>query len=68
MSRLPDLDLSAYLELDARLGWKVDERVEFSIGGRNLLRDHHGEFRSQVISVLPAEVQRSGYGRMTWSF
>jgi iron complex outermembrane receptor protein len=33
----------AYVELDARLGWQLNERVEIALSGRNLLDEAHPE-------------------------
>jgi iron complex outermembrane receptor protein len=33
----------AYVELDARLGWRVNERAEIALSGRNLLDEAHPE-------------------------
>jgi iron complex outermembrane recepter protein len=33
----------AYVELDARLGWRLTDRVEIALAGRNLLDDAHPE-------------------------
>lgn len=37
------LNTDAYVEADARLGWRVTDQVELSISGRNLLEDRHVE-------------------------
>jgi iron complex outermembrane recepter protein len=33
----------AYIELDARLGWRLNERLELALAGRNLLDEAHAE-------------------------
>jgi iron complex outermembrane recepter protein len=33
----------AYVELDARVGWRINERVELALSGRNLLDEAHPE-------------------------
>jgi iron complex outermembrane recepter protein len=33
----------AYVELDARMGWRLNERVEIALAGRNLLDEAHPE-------------------------
>ncbi|MBN97652.1 MAG: TonB-dependent receptor [Gemmatimonadetes bacterium] len=63
---LADLAVPEYLELDGRLGWRMSERFAVSIGGQNLLADHHAEFRPRFIDTQPAEVERCGYLRMVW--
>ncbi len=66
---LPDQNVAAYARLDTRLGWRASPQVEFSVGGQNLLAPRHVEF------YLPGEgpnvrfeVQRSIFGKVTWTF
>jgi iron complex outermembrane recepter protein len=39
----PAPQVPAYIELDARLGWRLNERVEIALAGRNLLDEAHPE-------------------------
>jgi iron complex outermembrane receptor protein len=39
----PAPQVPAYIELDARLGWHLNERVEIALAGRNLLDEAHPE-------------------------
>jgi iron complex outermembrane recepter protein len=41
---LPNPKVSDYVELDARLGWKVNDNVELSLSGFNLLHAWHQEY------------------------
>jgi iron complex outermembrane receptor protein len=41
---LPDPKVPGYVELDARLGWRVNDRLELSLSGSNLLRAWHQEY------------------------
>jgi iron complex outermembrane receptor protein len=41
---LPDPRTPAYTELNARLGWRMNDRWEISLAGANLLHSHHLEF------------------------
>jgi iron complex outermembrane receptor protein len=41
---LPSPALPAYTEVDARLGWRMNRTVEFSLRGANLLHARHYEF------------------------
>lgn len=68
VSRLSAQQVPAYSRFDVRFGWRPTEKVEFSVGGRNLLKDHHLEFQSQDDSVLPTQVGREFYGKITWRF
>lgn len=63
---LPNQGVSSYVRLDATLGWHPTDRLGVRIGGTNLLDDRHAEFRSYA--VVPSQVQRSVYGKVTWQF
>jgi iron complex outermembrane receptor protein len=39
----PHPQVPAYVELDARFGWRLSERVEIALSGRNLLDEAHPE-------------------------
>lgn len=64
VDELPASFVSAYTELDIRLGWRMSDRLDLSLVGQNLLHDQHLEFPTTV----PKEVQRGVYGRATWRF
>jgi iron complex outermembrane recepter protein len=69
VGRIPDQSVAAYARLDTRLGWRASPQVEFSIGGQNLLSPRHIEF--YLIDEGPEvrlEVQRSIFGKVTWTF
>jgi iron complex outermembrane receptor protein len=55
-----------YTRLDARLGWRVKEQVELSMGLQNLLAPRRAEFDSN--EVVTSQVKRSVYGKLTWRF
>ena len=44
VSALPEPALPSYVELSARIGWRVSARCDVSLNGANLLHDHHMEF------------------------
>jgi iron complex outermembrane receptor protein len=58
--------IPAYTRLDARLGWRMQEKVELSFAVQNLLDDHHPEFTG--IGVLTSQPGRAAYGKLTWRF
>ena len=68
VDHLPSLGIPSYYSLDAHLGWRPHSRVEFSIGGQNLLNDRHFEFIPDFINTSPTEVKRTVYGSMTFRF
>ncbi len=57
---LPD-----YWALDARIGWRW-RNVYFDLVGQNLLSESHPEFTSDIMGILPAEIERGVYLRCTW--
>jgi len=65
---LPSLSIPGYWELDVRLGWRPWEAVELSVSGQNLLDTHHPEIVPSFLQTQANEVQRSVYGKVTWSF
>jgi iron complex outermembrane recepter protein len=56
----------SYFEMDARLAWHARERLELSIGGQNLLHDHHPEYGTP--DPARGEIQRSVYGKAAWRY
>lgn len=48
-------DVPSYIELDARLGWQIQDGVELAVVGRNLLDDAHLE-RPAPASLAPREI------------
>jgi iron complex outermembrane receptor protein len=60
-------EIDSYLTLDARLAWRPIKDLEFSLVGQNLLDDKHPEYIQENFT-LPTEIERSIYGKVTWSF
>lgn len=56
--------VDAYLRYDTRLAWQVDNGVEVSLIGRNLLDDQHAEFPAEFQS----EIERSLLGMVSVQF
>jgi iron complex outermembrane receptor protein len=58
VDELPNPSVPRYVELDARLGWRVAEGFELTLAGLNLLDSSHPE-----VGALPTrrEVPRSVY-------
>jgi iron complex outermembrane receptor protein len=54
----------AYFELDSRIAWRVNSRVELSLNGRNLLHAHHVEYGYPGPNRI--EIDRSVYAKITW--
>jgi iron complex outermembrane receptor protein len=62
------VEIDSYVEADLRLGWEASPGLELSIIGQNLLNSRHAEFLPDFINTQATEVERSIYGRVTWSF
>ena len=59
-------NVPGYFELNARIGWRPRQNLEFSIVGQNLLHDHHPEFGFP--NANRRKIERSVYGKVTWEF
>ncbi|MFI5057190.1 MAG: TonB-dependent receptor plug domain-containing protein [Candidatus Acidiferrales bacterium] len=68
VGRLPAQFVTSYTRIDTQLTRRLGERVELSLVGQNLLRDHHAEFNDQLQSVNSSQVKRSAYAKITWQF
>ena len=68
VSQLPVVRIPGYTRLDLNFGWKVREGLDLSLGLQNLLDGQHPEFASDIIGVIPSQVKRSIYGKVTWRF
>jgi len=60
------VSVDSYVSLDLRLGWRPSENLELSLVGKNLLDPDHLEYVSE--DSIPVEIERSVYGKATWSF
>jgi len=65
---LPAQFVPSYTRLDSQLTWHLKERMELSVTGQNLLKDHHVEFNDQFQSVNSSQLKRSAYAKFTWRF
>jgi len=59
--------ISAYTTLDLRLAWRPCKQLELSLVGQNLLQDSHLEYVNEN-QTLPTTIDRSLYGKASWSF
>jgi len=64
----PSSTIPSYATVDVRLAWRPVRNLEFSIVGQNLFEPRHREFNPTFISTKYAEVPRSVFGKLTWSF
>jgi iron complex outermembrane receptor protein len=65
VSALPGQMVSAYSTGDARLGWRLNRHVDFSIVGRNLFQPWHVEYGGDPGPLIG--IKRSVYAKLTWS-
>lgn len=60
--------IGSYIDLDAKLGWKVTESLELSLVGINLLHDSHPEFQGNLFGPPRTSMERAGYLAATVTF
>ncbi len=65
---VPGWDVDSFVELDARLAWKVTPDLEISLVGQNLLHGEHLEAAPSFIRHQSTEVQRGAYLSVSWRF
>ncbi len=53
---LPNPAVPSYVELNGRIGWNVNDRVQLGLAGSNLLHDHHQEFPGPQANAVPRRV------------
>jgi iron complex outermembrane receptor protein len=68
VSRLSTQNVPGYARLDARLGWRPGEAIEFSVVGQNLATPRHIEFIDNSGFFVATEVERSVFGKITLRF
>jgi iron complex outermembrane receptor protein len=61
-------NVEGYTSLDVRLAWQVDEHLELSVVGQNLLDKQHPEHYLSTFTPLTTEVPRSIYGQVRLEF
>ena len=64
VGELPNPEVPAYVEMNTRLGWAVNDKLELSISGFNLLHAHHREFTLADSDNIP----RSFFIDTRWKF
>jgi len=68
-SALTSYLVQSHTRLDMRLGWRVADGVELSLVGQDLLDPSTHEFVSPTDGhVLPVDISRAIYGKVTWRF
>jgi iron complex outermembrane receptor protein len=64
VSALPGQRVPSYSTGDARLAWRVNQQLELSVVGRNLLQPSHAESAGDPGPLVL--IRRSAYIRLTW--
>ncbi|HZZ17760.1 MAG TPA: TonB-dependent receptor [Opitutaceae bacterium] len=59
-------EVPSYTELNARLAWEINSKIELSVVGENLLHDHHPEYGFP--GAGREEISRSIYGKVAWRY
>jgi iron complex outermembrane recepter protein len=65
---IPALDVDDYLAMDVRFAWRPSEDFEISITGHDLLESGHAEYGPSFVNIIPTQVQRGVFGKLTWRF
>jgi len=68
MENLPALSVPSHLGVDVRIGWKPTDHLELSLVGRNIQESRHQEFGGTTLIRSAAKVDRSIYGKVTWTY
>jgi iron complex outermembrane receptor protein len=68
VDRLPNLQVSSYVALDVRLGWRPTPELEFALVAQNLLSNHHAEFAPTLLGTQRTEIPWGFYAQFTWRF
>ncbi len=68
VDNLSSLGVESYFDLDARIAWRPNDRVEFAIVGQNLLDSRRKEFVPEFLSLTPTQVERGVYAKLTLTF
>jgi iron complex outermembrane receptor protein len=65
---LSGYDVPSYTKVNLRVGWFPESWCEFSLMLENLFDDQHPEFGGSDEGIVPSEVPRSFYGKVTFRF
>ena len=68
VDNLTDQNIESYVSLDARLGWRPTNAVEFSVVGQNLLDSRRKETVPELLPLTATQVERAAYGKLTLRF
>jgi iron complex outermembrane recepter protein len=64
VSSLPAQHVRQYVTTDVRFSWHINDELEFSLVGQNLLQPHHAEFGRDLPPIV--EIRRNAYVFLRW--
>jgi outer membrane receptor protein involved in Fe transport len=67
ISKHVNQNVPSYNRLDTRLGWRLNEGLDLSVGIQNGLDPRPAEF-GPAYGFGASQVKRTAYGRFTWRF
>ncbi|MCK5872809.1 MAG: TonB-dependent receptor, partial [Methylococcales bacterium] len=65
---VPTFNIPSYITMDTGISWQVNDIIELSVMGQNLLDSQHPESRNEFILTSPSQVERSVYGKVSLRF
>jgi len=67
VGRVSPTNVPAYVEADARIGWRITDQVALSLNGYNLLHSDHLEVINPATATVMA-IPRSAYVSLRWEY
>jgi iron complex outermembrane receptor protein len=68
VSDVDTFDIDQYEELDLRLAWYPQDKLEIALVGQNLLNGEHLEFVSNLVDTERTEIVRGAYIKASYEF
>ena len=65
VSALPAQRIGSYITANVRFGWHLNQQLELSVVGQNLMQPEHAEFGGNPGALVG--IKRSVYVKMTWA-
>jgi len=65
---LESQQIDAYTALDLRLAWSPSPTLNIAAVGRNLLADDHLEFMSELVDLVPVQIETEAFVELRWNF
>ncbi len=61
-------NIPSYVTMDAKLAYKPTKNTELFVVGQNLFSQHHREFASDFLPMVPVFIPRGVYAGVQWRF